>query len=372
FNGWDPSAEKITIDGEVRDINGKSFDYIADHETEVSCLGFSGLHQINQQIRINYAAQITSDKIDSRTSYDDGSDAAPYIGGYEQGEFQSRSYFKITVLPEYKFQFDNGQSLTVRSGASFDDTNRNDSELSAIADVTWQKVHANGHSESLYLAYAESSQVPGYTAIGGSTTSGMFRSNRDLDRETSQNLELGAKINRADWSVEAALFYRWDDDLTDWTIDFDNDGPFARSASPVDIETFGIELIATKRFENFEFITSYTYLDKDEDYGNNAIDASFYALNYANHRVTFGAIWTPIDMIKFSIDNEWRSQEENALRNSDDKALFTHATLTVYPPNMDDLELFVSIDNAWDDDFEDVPGTPGRGDQYAVGATYRW
>ncbi|MGB0409796.1 MAG: TonB-dependent receptor domain-containing protein, partial [Opitutales bacterium] len=277
-----------------------------------------------------------------------------------------------TVLPEYKFQLDNGQSLTVRSGASFDDTNRNDSELSAIADVTWQKVHANGHSESLYLAYAESSQVAGYTAIGGSTTSGMFRSNRDLDRETSQNLELGAKINRADWSVEAALFYRWDDDLTDWTIDFDNDGPFARSASPVDIETFGIELIATKRFENFEFITSYTYLDKDEDYGNNAIDASFYALNYANHRVTFGAIWTPIDMIKFSIDNEWRSQEENALRNSDDKALFTHATLTVYPPNMDDLELFVSIDNAWDDDFEDVPGTPGRGDQYAVGATYRW
>jgi hypothetical protein len=36
------------------------------------------------------------------------------------------------------------------------------------------------------------------------------------------------------------------------------------------------------------------------------------------------------------------------------------------------MELFFAIDNAWDDNFEDVPGTPGRGDQYSAGATFRW
>jgi hypothetical protein len=36
------------------------------------------------------------------------------------------------------------------------------------------------------------------------------------------------------------------------------------------------------------------------------------------------------------------------------------------------LELFAAVDNAWNDDYEEVPGTPGRGDQVSCGATYRW
>ena len=102
------------------------------------------------------------------------------------------------------------------------------------------------------------------------------------------------------------------------------------------------------------------------------IDASFYALNYANHRVTLGAIWTPCETVQVRIDNEWRSQEDNALRGSDNEALFTHIGVSVFPPQVDGLELFVAVDNAWDDDYEEVPGTPGRGDQVSIGATYRW
>ena len=348
---------------DATNFTASPFFFEAFHETEVTALGVSGFHQISDQFGINYAGQISADEIESTDNFG---------GGLEQGDFQSRTYTKISVLPEYRLSLDDENSLTFRAGVSYDDTNRDDSEFSPIADVTWEKVRSNGDAESVYLSYAKTSQVAGYTAIGGGTTSGIFRSNPELGRETSQNLELGGRVTRGSWNVEAAIFYRWDDDLVDWTIDFDDQGPFARSADAVDIDTFGIELIAAKRWDTIEAIASYTFLEKDEDYGAPEIDASFYALNYANHRVTLGVIWTPIDMIKVSVDNEWRSQEDNALRNSDDEAFFTHATLTIYPPNLDGLEVFASIDNAWDDDFEDVPGTPGRGDQVAVGATYRW
>jgi outer membrane cobalamin receptor len=140
----------------------------------------------------------------------------------------------------------------------------------------------------------------------------------------------------------------------------------------VDIETFGVELIASKRWDTIESIASYTHLSKDEDYGNGSIDASFYALNYAKHRFTLGAIWSPSDTILVRIDNEWRQNQENSLRLGSDSALFTHLGLSIYPPQLKNMELFFAIDNAWDDNFQDVPGTPGRGDQYSAGLIYSW
>ena len=326
--------------------------YQAKHTTDVTSLGMSGLHAFDDQFGLNYSGQIAADELDS-----------------DRLENSSRTSAKITLLPEYRMDIGEGESLTFRAGASYDDTNRDDSELSGIGDITWQQIHSNGNSESIYLSYAETSQVPGYTAIAASS-GGPFASDSNLDRETSQNLELGGKLNRGDWKFEGAIFYRWDDDLVDWT--YSNNDTAARSAKGVDIETFGVELIASKRWNTIEAIASYTFLDKDEDYGDDTIDASFYALNYANHRVTLGAIWTPCEIVQVRIDNEWRSQEDNDLRNSDDEALFTHIGVSVFPPQIDGLELFAAVDNAWDDDYEDVPGTPGRGDQVSVGATYRW
>ena len=173
---------------------------------------------------------------------------------------------------------------------------------------------------------------------------------------------------RQDWSIEAAVFYRWDDNLVDWTFA----GASAREANPVDIETFGFELIASKRWDSIETIASYSHLNKDEDYGDTTVDASFYALNYAKHRFTLGAIWTPSEIFQFRIDNEWRKNEDNDLRLGSDSAIFTHFGLSIYPPQLKNMELFFAIDNAWDDDFQDVPGTPGRGDQYSAGVTYSW
>jgi hypothetical protein len=327
----------------------------AFHETEVKSIAVSGRHAQTASFALNYSSQFIADSIESTTL---------------ENNFTSRHYYKLSVLPEYRMDLQEDQQLTFRLGAAFDDTNRDDSQVSLIGDITWNIINADDSSQTLYFSYAEASQVAGYTAIGGSNTGGLFRSNYDLERETTKNIELGLALDRETWRLDAAIFYRQDDDLTDWTYSLSSTS--ARSANPVDIDTLGLELLAVKRFEHAEIITSYTFFDKSENYGTADIDASFYALNYPDHRVTLGLIWHPTDIVEVRVDNEWRKQEENILRNDDDDALFTHLTVKISPTQFDGLDIVLAADNLWDESFEEVPGTPGRGEQYTLSATYHW
>ncbi|MCK8121779.1 TonB-dependent receptor [Pseudoalteromonas sp. 2CM32C] len=327
----------------------------AFHETKVKSIAVSGSHAQNTAFAVNYSAQYIEDEIESTTL---------------ENNFTSRTYYKLSVLPEYKIDLKQNQLLTLRLGAAFDDTNRDDSELSLIGDISLNTQNSDGSEQTVYLSYAQASQVAGYTAIGGSDQGGLFRSNYNLERETTKNLELGYLIQEQTWQLNSAVFYREDNNLVDWTFSFDSSS--ARFANPVDIDATGVEFFATKYFDTTELIASYTYLNKSENYGDADIDASFYALNFPDHRVTLGAIWTPNDLIEMRVDNEWRKQHENALRNGKDTALFTQLSLKITPTVINNLFITLAADNVWDESFEEIPGTPGRGEQYTLSATYSW
>jgi len=327
----------------------------AFHQTDVKSIALSGRHVQTASFALNYSAQFIADEIESTTL---------------ENNFTSRHYYKVSVLPEYQMDLQDDQQLAFRLGATFDDTNRDDSQVSLIGDITWNTITADDTSQTIYLSYAQASQVAGYTAIGGSNSGGLFRSNYDLERETTKNTELGLALDSETWHLDSAIFYRQDDDLTDWTYSLSSTS--ARSANPVDIDTLGLEILAIKRLENAEIITSYTFLKKSEDYGAADIDASFYALNYPDHRVTLGIVWRPTEIIEVRVDNEWRKQQENILRNGDDDALFSHLTFTISPAQFAGLDIIIAADNLWDESFEEVPGTPGRGEQYSISATYHW
>ena len=327
----------------------------AFHETKVKSIAISGSHAQNTAFAVNYSAQYIEDEIESTTL---------------ENNFTSRTYYKLSVLPEYKIDLKQNQLLTLRLGAAFDDTNRDDSELSLIGDISLNTQNSDGSEQTLYVSYAQASQVAGYTAIGGSEQGGLFRSNYNLERETTKNIELGYLMQEQTWQLNSAVFYREDNNLTDWTFSFDYSS--ARFANPVDIDATGVEFFATKYFDTTELIASYTYLNKSENYGDADIDASFYALNFPDHRVTLGAIWTPNDLIEMRVDNEWRKQHENALRNGKDTALFTQLSLKITPTVINNLFITLAADNVWDESFEEIPGTPGRGEQYTLSATYSW
>ncbi|MEM5546420.1 TonB-dependent receptor plug domain-containing protein [Pseudoalteromonas fuliginea] len=326
----------------------------AFHKSEVKSLGLSGRHAQSDALAINYSAQFIDDSIESTTL---------------ENNFTSRKYYKLSILPEYTIELNN-QQLTFRLGAAYDDTNRDDAEVSAIGDITLNTQNSDGTAQTLYLSYAQASQVAGYTAIGGSDSGGLFRSNYNLERETTSNLELGLLLDEQTWQLNSAIFYRKDNNLTDWTFNFDSTS--ARFANPVDIDTAGVEFLATKHFDTAKLIASYTYLHKSENYGAADIDASFYALNFPDHRLTLGAVYNPTDILEFRIDNEWRTQHKNALRNGNDNALFTQLTLKITPPQLSNLFITLAADNLWDESFEEIPGTPGRGEQYTLSATYSW
>ena len=137
---------------------------------------------------------------------------------------------------------DDQKRLIYKAGASLDDTNRDSSEFSPMAEISILTDQGEGHSQRTYLSYAGTTQVVGYGAIGGSETGGLFRSNHDLLRETTKNIEVGFNFNRSDWKLNSAIFYRWDKDLVDWTYS----GSGARSAENMDLKTFGFEVTGSR------------------------------------------------------------------------------------------------------------------------------
>jgi len=175
-------------------------------------------------------------------------------------------------------------------------------------------------------------------------------------------------MDRPQWSLETAIFYRWDDDLVDWTYT----GAGARSAENVAIETFGFEIIAARNWGSLEALASYSHLQKREEYGNPAVVGSFYALNFPKHRATLGLIFSPNERFEIRLDNEWREQEANALRSGSNHALFSYLGISYYPNESKDLELFLAFDKVWDERFQEIPGTPGRGDQCSFGISRQW
>ena len=135
----------------------------------------------------------------------------------------------------------------------------------------------------------------------------------------------------------------------------------------------GLELIGSRSWQIFEAIISYTFLEKNEDYGDPSITRSIYALNYPEQRATFGSIWRLNSLVEIRIDNEWRKHRESQDRDKGpDSLLLSHFAASYYPSQFNDLEIFMAYEKPWDEDFQDIPGTPGRGDQFSLGLTYSW
>lgn len=320
------------------------------HTTRVRALALDG-RQGSGAWAVNYAVQAMADSLESTS--------------LTFGRFHTRDYYKVSLIPEYSTEIPAGR-LVLRAGATYDDTNRDDSAVSPVVDVSLRP----SSSLRFYGQYAESTQVATYTALNSSPASGLFRGNPDLGRETSRNLEVGAEFTLQQWTVQAAVFHRADDDLVDWTY---RQGVTARTANAVDIDTAGFEVIAATRRARWDLVLGYTYLNKDADYGPATVDASFYALNFARHRFTAAIVARLGGGFEVRMDNEYRIQEKNYLRTiGGDDALLSGIGVYYLPKAWRGLELSLRVDNLWDSDFQEVPSVPAGGRQWIAGATYHW
>ncbi len=322
-----------------------------DHETRAGGIALHGRRD-GAAVDLRYSLQATADELVSSTDL-------------TEGPFASRSYASAALLPSMTRAAGAGE-LEFGLGARLDWTNREGSELLPSAFVAWRQQTAAAE-RTWRLSWAETSQVPGYTALA-SPPDGLFGGNPTLGRETARTLELGYSHVAESWRAEATVFRRDDDDLVDWT--FLSGAPFVRQANPVDLEVLGAELYLARAWSRLTLRAGYAWLDKDADYGTASVDASYYALNYARQRLTvaleyeFAATW------RLAMDTELRRQADNPLRSGSDDAFA--ASLALFWRPLSGLDLSVVVDNVTNSDFREFPGTPAPRRQVSLQARYSW
>lgn len=325
-----------------------------NHTTHVTALGGRGHWVISDVDSLDMRVWVIADELSSTALL--------------FGDFYSRTHLTGGVFYNHSGDAAADGTFHVRGGVGYDTSNRGKDAVNPVMELSWER--GEGWWREMALSYGHTSQAPSYTAVAGNPHGGLFRGNSSLDRSTSRTLDGAVAFDVGGWTGTASVFYRWDDDLIDWTFRSDF---WARSASAVDLETTGIELFARRGGEQWDVILGYTWLKKAADYGGAAVDGSFYALNFPNHRFTAAVVWRPSEDWDVRIDNEYRVQEPNALRrNTTDNTL--HSTIGIYwrTPWAKNLQLSLQVDNLWDSDFEELPAVPAAPRMMAVGARWRW
>jgi outer membrane receptor protein involved in Fe transport len=284
------------------------------------------------------------------------------------GNFRARTVTKFSLVPEKTWTLGSGERVVLKAGVGYDDGNRGSGKGSPILELAREKPAAA--LQRIYFSYAQTTQLPTYTALNASASSGLFRGNANLGRQTSRNLELGARFAWAGWSGQAAVFYRRDDALVDWTF---RRGVTARTANAVDIDTTGVELVARRAWRAVDLVVGYTGLTKNAGYRGAVVDASFYALNYARHRLTAAITARLGGGFEVRMDNVARIQADNVLRViGGDSAVTSSLGLGYRPRSWQGVEFSAMADNVWDDRFQEVPAVPASRRQISIGASYAW
>lgn len=325
------------------------------HTTWVEGGGVDGRQRIGQDIHLAYSAQGMTDELRSTS--------------LTAGRYRERRQVKVSVVPEYRLPTQ--ADVTLRAGGSWDDSDRDGGRFAPLIGVEARPTTGPGgvSPDRIRFEYAETSQLPTYTALNSSATAGLFRGNPDLGRQISRNLEAGAHWRGRQWSVDATAFRRRDEDLVDWTF---RQGVTARTANAVDLTTTGLEFVYTRRGERFDLVMGYAWLDKDADYHGALVDGSFYALNFARHRLTAALVYRIAPGWDLRLDQEFRLQQANPLRRGPDESALAALALAWRPQAVPGIELTVMVENLWDSRFEEVPAVPAAPRQYAVGAVWRW
>lgn len=325
-----------------------------EHLTRAFVVGVSGLQRI-AGLDWHLAGQFSTDRLVRSTDL-------------TNGQFNSRSYLSFSLAPGRDWGLSSGATLSLRAGLRGDWSNRDENALSPLASLSLEQ--PSGNALNRYsLDYTRTTQLPGYTALN-SPPQGLFGGNPDLGREYADTLTLAYTHENVDWILRTALFRRQDEALVDWT--YRQGAPFVRQANPVDMDVSGFEAVLNWRSERLELSAGYTWLDKDADYREAPVDASFYALNFARHRFTLAVIYTPFKPFEIRLDNEYRRQQENTLRSSGHTAYIGALSVSWLPEWSPRTRLSLVADNISDSDFQEFPGTPPVGRQLSLAVGVDW
>lgn len=309
------------------------------HETQVAGLQANGSLPLTEAQRIQLGWTLMADEIVRSTSL-------------IHGDFNSRSYARFSAGYEQDWLLSSTLSAQGLIGAALDHSNRDSSQVSPFLRLQLDQT-GNGHHWQAYFEATQATQLPGYTALN-SAPQGAFGGNSDLGRERARTLELGWSTAWGPAALRVVGFRRWDDALVDWA--FATDQPSFRQANAVDLEVWGFEALVDYRVGGSIWSVGYAWLDKSPDYGSATVDASYYALNYARHRITFSGSIPLHERLSLQVDSEWRLQAANSLRQGSDRGFAVNAGLNWVLDAAEQWQWSLVAENLTNDTFEYYPG----------------
>lgn len=284
------------------------------------------------------------------------------------GRYLSRLLSKTSLVGARSWSTSGGGQIAFTVGLAEEDSNRDRGNLSPT--IEFARTYDSGRLKKVVLSYTRTSQMPSYTALNSSPSAGLFRGNANLGRAISDNIELGFEGEILGWATEVAAFARRDSALTDWTF---RRGVTARSANAVDLNVTGLELVARRSWSAGDLVFGYTALGKTADYRGAAVDASFYALNYARQRFTLALTLRISKELELRIDNAYRQQAPNFLRVvGGNRALTSAAGLFWRPVRLRGWELSLRADNLWNGSFQEIPAVPASPRQVSMAVGRTW
>jgi len=109
------------------------------------------------------------------------------------------------------------------------------------------------------------------------------------------------------------------------------------------------------------------------DYKGAVVDASFYVLNYAEHRFTAAIVARISSQFELRMDNQFRSQADNLLRTTGgNNPILSSLGLTYRPAALRRLSITLQTDNLWDSEYQEVPAVPATPRQTSAIVRYTW
>ena len=283
------------------------------------------------------------------------------------GNFNKRSYAKGSLLVEQPVVLLDTPA-TLYAGLSVDATSEDGAAALPVAGLRTGGDWGDRQWDA-YVEYASSSRVPGYTVLNSPTT-GLFGGNPDLGREYARSVEAGFSLQEGPWLWRMVSFQRQDDGLVDWVYNSANAN--ARQAQPVDITVHGIETWLRWSQQKLHFEAGYAWLGKDADYRQANVDASFYALNYAEHRLIVSTYYDFSEQVAWRLEGEYRRHPDNLLRVGGDEALRLNTELAIRGLFADGMEAILRVENLTNTAFQPLPGTPGPGREISLTLSYGW
>lgn len=357
---WEASAAFREMEDDY-EVNRNAPNGAFEHLTRAWTAGLHGEHVLGRAWRVAHQLTVLRDELVRSSSL-------VYEDDARGNDFTERDYIHVGIAPEYRWRTTDGVLWRASFGITGDASSEDKGHVGGLLRLERETVTADG-TLTLFGDLSQSSQLPGYTALRSNPV-GLFGGNANLGRAYATTLALGTRWERGPWMLSGTVFGRYDDDLVDWT--FTANTSTARQANPVEVENIGVEWIAGYISPAWRAQLSYVYLDKRTDYQNATVDASFYVLNYARHRITLSTEYHLRKNLDVRLDAAWRDQVANLLRTGGDQAFHASVSVCWRPEQWEGIEFSVLVDNLTDSDFQDFPGTPAVGRHFSGRVTYRW